>query len=49
MSSFCKYADTKPQKTPKSIDETLPLVTNGIRGTKANPLGQPTSGFGRLC
>ena len=50
MSSFCEYADTKPQKTPKwfAIDETLPLVTfagiwtewNGIRGTKANPLGQ---------
>ncbi len=53
MSSFCEYADTKPQKAPKwfAIDETLPLVTfagiwtewNGIRGTKANPLGEASS------
>jgi putative SOS response-associated peptidase YedK len=48
MSSFCEYADTKPNKTTKwfAIDESRPLVAfagiwtewRGTRGTKVNPV-----------
>ena len=58
MSSFCEYADTKPNKTPMwfAIDDRRPLIAfagiwtewTGTRGTKANPVAGQHTLFGFL-
>lgn len=58
FTSFCDYADSKPNKTPTwfPFDETRPLAVfaglwtswNGTRGTKANPVEGEHHLFGFL-
>jgi putative SOS response-associated peptidase YedK len=58
LNSFCKYADTKPRKTPTwfALDEDRPLAFfagiwtswHGRRGTKANPVEGEHQLFGFL-